>query len=88
MDRAVLFVLLESYTEDELGGEKRVYLKLKPKLAPIRAAVFPLLKNKPELVARAQSVYHHFKKKENSLDAPSHFCAFAQAHFTLCVNIA
>ena len=63
VDRAVLFVLLESYTEDELGGEKRVYLKLKPKLAPIKAAVFPLLKNKPGLVAKAESVYHDLKKQ-------------------------
>jgi len=63
VDRAVLFVLLEAYTEDELGGEKRAYLKLSPKVAPIRVAVFPLLKNKPELVAKAREVYSMLKKE-------------------------
>jgi glycyl-tRNA synthetase len=38
-------------------GEKRVFLKLSPKIAPIKAAVFPLLKNKPELVDKARAVY-------------------------------
>ncbi|MBI4086829.1 glycine--tRNA ligase [Candidatus Kaiserbacteria bacterium] len=54
--RAFLFVLLDAYREDELGGELRAYLALDPKIAPIRAAVFPLLKNKPELVEKAKEV--------------------------------
>lgn len=62
VDRAVLFVLLEAYTEDEMGGEKRTYLKLNPAIAPVRVAVFPLLKNKPELVAKAREVYAMLKK--------------------------
>lgn len=62
VDRAVLFVLLEAYTEDEMNGEKRTYLKLKPGIAPVRVAVFPLLKNKPELVAKAREVYVMLKK--------------------------
>jgi len=62
VDRAVLFVLLESYTEDELGGEPRVFLKLPPHLAPFRAAIFPLLKNKPELVNKAREVFENLKK--------------------------
>jgi glycyl-tRNA synthetase len=40
-----------------MGGEKRVYLKFDPAIAPIKIAVFPLLKNKPELVAKAREVY-------------------------------
>lgn len=63
VDRAFLFVLLEAYTEDELGGEIRAYLKLKPTLAPIKVAVFPLLKNKPELVSKAQEIYKMLKKE-------------------------
>lgn len=63
VDRAVLFVLLEAYREDELGGEVRSYLALKPTLAPVKAAVFPLLKNKPELVAKAREVSSAFKKE-------------------------
>jgi glycyl-tRNA synthetase len=62
VDRTVLAVLASAYTEDELGGEKRVYLKLKPNMAPIKAAVFPLLKNKPELVAKAKEIYDALKK--------------------------
>ncbi len=62
LGRHLLAVLAKAYTEDELGGEKRVYLKLSPKLAPIKAAVFPLLKNKPELVAKAQEVRATLRK--------------------------
>ena len=63
VDRAVLFVLLEAYTEDELGGDKRILLKLDPKLAPFKIAVFPLLKNKPPLVEKAREVYAALKKQ-------------------------
>ncbi len=63
LGRTLLAVLLESYTEDEMGGEKRIVLKLKPSLAPVKAAVFPLLKNKPELVKKARSVYEMLKKE-------------------------
>jgi len=62
VERALLAVLVESYTEDELGGEPRVFLKLPKHLAPIRAAIFPLLKNKPELVAKAREVFMMLKK--------------------------
>lgn len=61
--RHLLAVLVKAYTEDELGGEKRIYLKFPPHLAPIKAAVFPLLKNKPELVARAREIYANLKKE-------------------------
>ena len=60
--RTILAVLNEVYTEDEMGGEKRVYLKFKPDIAPIRVAVFPLLKNKPELVAKAREIFIMLKK--------------------------
>lgn len=60
--RTMLAVLNEAYTEDEMGGEKRVYLKFKPEVAPVRIAVFPLLKNRPELVAKAREVYSMLKK--------------------------
>ncbi|MES2214124.1 MAG: glycine--tRNA ligase [Patescibacteria group bacterium] len=56
VERAVLAVLNEAYTEDELGGEPRVFLKFPKHLAPVRVAVFPLLKNKPELVAKAREI--------------------------------
>ncbi len=53
LSRLVGIVLFDSYFED---GE-RVVLKLDPKVAPYKAAVFPLLANKPELVERARSIY-------------------------------
>ena len=68
VDRTVLAALLEAYTEDELGGEKRVYLKLNKNIAPVRAAVFPLLKNKPELVSKAREVYSMLKKEVPNIE--------------------
>jgi len=66
VDRTMLAVLLSVYTEDELGGEPRTYLKLNKNIAPVRAAVFPLLKNKPELVSKAQEVYENLKLEARS----------------------
>ena len=63
LERTLLAVLASAYTEDELGGEPRVYLKFSPAVAPVKAAVFPLLKNKPELVAKAREVYAMLKKQ-------------------------
>ncbi len=63
LDRTVLAILSESYKEDELGGETRSYLKLPTRLAPVRVAVFPLLKNKPELVSKARELFEMIKKQ-------------------------
>lgn len=63
MGRVFLAVMCDAYHEDEMGDEKRVVLKLAPHLAPIKAAVFPLLKNKPELVEKAKEVYAALKKE-------------------------
>jgi glycyl-tRNA synthetase len=63
VDRTILAILCDAYTEDDLGGEKRVYLKLNPIVAPVKIAVFPLLKNKPELVAQAREIYTTLKKE-------------------------
>lgn len=63
VERALMAVLSSSYREDEVNGEKRIYLALPEHLAPIRYAVSPLLKNKPELVAKAREVYMMLKKK-------------------------
>jgi glycyl-tRNA synthetase len=63
VERTVLAVLASAYTEDTLGGETRTYLKFAPAVAPVKAAVFPLLKNKPELVAKAREIYAMLKKE-------------------------
>ena len=57
VERALMAVLSSAYREDEQNGEKRVYLALPEHLAPIKFAVSPLLKNKPELVEKAREVY-------------------------------
>lgn len=62
VDRTVLAILTSAYREDGLGGEVRAYLALAPKVAPVKAMVSPLLKNKPELVAKAREVRAELKK--------------------------
>ena len=54
VERAVLTALVDGYTEEQVANEKRVVLRLRPELAPIKAAVLPLLRNRPELVDRAR----------------------------------
>ncbi|HVU75697.1 MAG TPA: glycine--tRNA ligase [Candidatus Paceibacterota bacterium] len=63
VDRTVLAVLAAAYAEDEQDGETRVYLKFNTAVAPVKAAVFPLLKNKPELVEKAREVYAMLKQE-------------------------
>jgi len=62
VERALMAVLASSYREDEQNGEKRVYLALPEHLAPVKFAVSPLLKNKPELVEKARDVYASLAK--------------------------
>ncbi len=63
VERAIMAVLSAAYKEDEQNGEKRIYLALPEHLAPVKYCVSPLLKNKPELVAKAREVYSMLKKK-------------------------
>jgi glycyl-tRNA synthetase len=62
-NRTFLAVLSEAYTVEEVEDGSRVVLKLPTRLAPIKVAVFPLLKNKPELVEMARSVFNDLKKE-------------------------
>jgi len=63
-DRGTLAFLCEAYTEDTVGGETRTVLKFHPRLAPIKAAVFPLVKRDgmPEL---AEGIYRDLKRHHN-----------------------
>ena len=63
VERLFLAVMATAYQEDEVGGSKRVVLKLPEGLAPYRFCVSPLLKNKPELVGKAREVYEALRKK-------------------------
>ena len=60
-DRAALVFLIDAYSEDK--NNERIVLKLHPKLASYKAAIFPLLRNKPELVNKAREVYLMLKKQ-------------------------
>lgn len=59
VDRSLLFFLIDAYAEDK----ERIFLKLNPKLAPYKAAVFPLLANKEELIEKAKEIYNSLKQE-------------------------
>lgn len=62
VDRTFLALLTEAYQSEELAnGETRAVLKLPAFLAPIKIAIFPLLKNKPELVKKAREIFDSLK---------------------------
>ncbi len=64
LDRCILTSLLAAYNEEPTGeaGETRVVMKFPKNLAPVKVAVFPLLKNKPDLVAKAQEIHSALRK--------------------------
>jgi len=70
VDRTFLAVMTAAYCEDEIPNEKgepekRVVLKFHPRVAPYKAAVFPLVKNKPELVEKAQALFKKLQRRWN-----------------------
>ena len=64
LDRCTLMVLCDAYREEEVEGEKRTVLKIKPELAPITAGVFPLIK-KPELQELAHKIESDLRMEYN-----------------------
>lgn len=58
INRLLLMTIIDAYTEED----KRVVLKINPKLAPFKAAVFPLLANKENLVSKAYEIYNELKE--------------------------
>lgn len=65
VDRLALAIICSAYAEDEVGGEKRNFLKFDPKIAPIKAVVLPLLKNKEALVGVARELFERLQKRYN-----------------------
>ena len=63
-DRATLAFLCEAYTEDQVGGETRTVLKFHPRIAPIKAAVFPLVK-RDGMPEKAEAIYRDLKRHFN-----------------------
>ncbi|MCQ2562609.1 MAG: glycine--tRNA ligase [Alphaproteobacteria bacterium] len=63
VNRAMLAVMLEAYTEEDLGdGKSRTVLKLKPWLAPVKAAVIPLVRNVPEITELSNKITDDLRK--------------------------
>lgn len=65
VDRLALAIICSAYAEDEVGGEKRNFLKFSPKIAPIKAVVLPLLKNKEQLVSTARDLFEKLQRRYN-----------------------
>jgi len=63
VDRLMLAVICSAYAEDEVGGEKRNFLKFAPRIAPIKAVVLPLLKNKEALVSVARDIFEKLQQR-------------------------
>lgn len=63
LDRTILALLVGAYREEEMDGDTRVYLNLNPSVAPMKMAVSPLLKNKPDLVGKAGEVFADLKSE-------------------------
>jgi glycyl-tRNA synthetase len=63
-DRFTLAVLCEAYAEDTIGGEARTVMRFHPRLAPIKAAIFPLV-NKEGMPERAYALYRELKREFN-----------------------
>ncbi len=65
VDRSLLVALDAAYTEEKVNDGVRIVMKFPVSIAPIKIAFFPLLKNKPELVARAKELYQKFNSQYN-----------------------
>ena len=63
VDRTLLALLVSAYDEDEINGEKRIVLHFKPQIAPVKIAVFPLVKNKPEIVEKTRALFKRLQKR-------------------------
>jgi len=61
LDRTILVALLAAYNEEKVEDEERVVMKFPLEISPIKIAIFPLLKNKPQLVEKAKEVYNKLK---------------------------
>jgi glycyl-tRNA synthetase len=61
LGRHFLMFLDKAYTQEEVEGGSRIVLKFDKRLAPIKVAVFPLMKNKPELVGKAREIFDELK---------------------------
>ena len=62
-DRATLAFLIDAYRRDVVAGRERIYLSLHPALAPIKVAVLPLLRNRPDVVEVARGLHKGLRRR-------------------------
>jgi len=62
VDRALLVALLSAYHEEKTKDGVRIVMKFPKKLAPVKVAIFPLLRNKPKLVKKAKEIFNDLKE--------------------------
>lgn len=65
VDRLLLALICSAYAEDEIDGEKRTLLKFHPRMAPFKAAILPLVKNKEEIIQKARPLYEKLQRRWN-----------------------
>jgi glycyl-tRNA synthetase len=65
VDRLILAIICSAYAEDEVGGEKRNFLKFHPSIAPVKVSVLPLVKNKEALVSVARELFEKLQMRWN-----------------------
>ncbi|MEA2092769.1 MAG: glycine--tRNA ligase [Patescibacteria group bacterium] len=63
LNRLVLMFIDNGYTKENVSGEERLVLKIDKRLSPIKIAVFPLIKNKPEIMEQAKKIHTTLKEK-------------------------
>jgi len=63
VDRSLLAFLVDAYDEEEVAGRERTVLRLHPEIAPVKAAVLPLIAKSDEMVAKARSLYEELRRR-------------------------
>ncbi|MBR3511190.1 MAG: glycine--tRNA ligase [Alphaproteobacteria bacterium] len=95
VNRAMLAVMIEAYDEEDLGdGKSRTVLKLKPWLAPVKAAVIPLVRNVPEIVDLSNKIVDDLRKLgigkielENSGNIGKNYRRHDEIGTPLCITV-
>jgi glycyl-tRNA synthetase len=64
-DRALLAFLVDAYDEEEVAGRQRTVLRLHPQIAPVKAAILPLIAKNEQMVAKAQSLYEELRRRHS-----------------------
>jgi len=63
VDRLMLAVITSAYAEDKVGSDTRTVLRFHPRLAPIKAAVLPLVKSNSKLVEKARALFKTLQRR-------------------------